>query len=302
MLSIDIKTALESESEKQFILNLIKNGVSVETLVSAMPLSTGAALIGVSVESFDPIRDATAVIASIEGYNGLSVACEDLKSTIRKIQKVLIGASIFSVGAGVFLNPIFTALGVAAGITAGGLELVVKVSEIGSVIPHKVIDKALACMSDLIVALTDSIAMPDIAATSTQVAVAKKKLESLSDKVGSLYDDAYQISRDANHKVKFTESGWTAENFKSTLSQLETLANKAKALDGPIKTKSDAWDHLLDKLESDAHGDDHLTTEIYECYFHLCGCVQSSLDALSSLELLIKKATTQTAKHFTVKK
>lgn len=85
MSSVDIKTALESQSEKQFILNLIKNGVSVETLVSAMPRSTGAALVGVSIESFDPIRDATAVIASIEGYNGYAIAQEGFREKLSSI-------------------------------------------------------------------------------------------------------------------------------------------------------------------------------------------------------------------------
>lgn len=84
-MSVDIKEALESESQKQFVLNLIKNGVSTETIVTALGPSTGADLIGVSVEEFDPSKDATAVIASIESYNGYVVAQEGLREKLSSI-------------------------------------------------------------------------------------------------------------------------------------------------------------------------------------------------------------------------
>lgn len=84
-MTIDISLALESESQKQFVQGLLKQGVGKELIVSAMSPTTRALLAGVSTEAFDLSTDTDRVITAIESYRGYSIAQEGFREKLSSI-------------------------------------------------------------------------------------------------------------------------------------------------------------------------------------------------------------------------
>ena len=202
----DIQTARATESEQRFVKNLLKSGVSKETIVASLPNATRVSLSGVSTESFSLESHTDAVINSILSYNGLQIAKEGIVDKIK---------SIFG------FKPKATAF------------------------PKKLYDELYPLFPKLLKNLEDALRVPFPDHTNIKaVKTATKQLMAFykSDiEQDSASTRVYQIEQ-SHPKVTLEESGWTKEAAEKAKADLAHVYPKLTALTEKLEPRiSKAW-------------------------------------------------------------
>lgn len=218
----DVALALESEDQKRFVKKLLKAGVSKEIIVRSLPKSLCADLVGVSVESFSD-SDTDAVIASIESFNGIAFAKENLLDKIK---------SFFG------FKPKATAH------------------------PKKLYDELYPLFPKLFASLDKAAKIPfpketDIAGVR-KAKVLLDKLEDEEDKKASATSQVYEAEKNSE-LVSIDQSGWTKASAEKAKSDLVSIHAKIEQYSKELTPKiSKAWDLVdsdtADDLDDEVYG------------------------------------------------
>lgn len=218
----DVALALESEDQKRFVKKLLKAGVSKEIIVRSLPKSLCADLVGMSVESFSD-SDTDAVIASIESFNGIAFAKENLLDKIK---------SFFG------FKPKATAH------------------------PKKLYDELYPLFPKLFASLDKATKIPfpketDIAGIR-KAKVLLDKLEDEEDKKASATSQVYEAEKNSE-LVSIDQSGWTKASAEKAKSDLVSIHAKIEQHSKELTPKiSKAWDLVdsdtADDLDDEVYG------------------------------------------------
>lgn len=219
----DIQTARATESEQRFVKNLLKSGVSKETIVASLPNATRVSLSGVSTESFSLESHTDAVIDSILSYNGLQIAKEGIVDKIKSI----------------------------VGFTPKA-----------EAIPKKLYDELIPLFPKLFSVLDQALKIPfpnekDIAGVR-KAYVLLEALRDQEDKNASATSQVYEAEK-GSEKVSIDQSGWTKASAEKAKSDLEHIYVKVSGYSEKLTPRiTKAWDIVdsddADELDDDVYG------------------------------------------------